>query len=341
MQGLYHLGNFDDLYRCYHLILAMIVEPNKKYPQKTKKRKKKFRSNYIRLKPISEDYTELNIYHLFRSIDVEPASIAFISWQKEAFITVQSSEIAAKCCQKLNGILLFDEIIKCEMVKPDTDNKTDWFRMSYLSKSTDEQAILTHIQKHGQIENRPKEICLYHHKNDNFSGYAMIRSDSIEDAKKCVSNLQDTELDGNRICCNLTKRNKELTKRYPEWAGKTQWIRLLNIHYNVSKDSIKRLCELRGGTVNKIIRQKDAYGYPTGIVSVKMSNINEAKQVFGILDKEILYKLVVRTAWCDPETINKDFQRKDKIKHGLSLHKKRQKEWVDPTKDLSYKNHIE
>ena len=46
---------------------------------------------------------------------------------------------------------------------------------------------------------------------------------------------------------------------------------------------------------------------------------------------------MVRTAWCDPEKIKKDGERKQKIKRGLSLHQKRQKNWVDPTKDLSYK----
>ena len=254
-------------------------------------------ANKIKIKPVT---SPKDVDNLLKSIDVEPTHEINITKDGlgvlSAVVTLESPEDAIRC----------QEAFECKLIKPRhwaRKSNSNWFRMDNLSKSTDEQAILSHIQEHGQIKQRPKSINLYHHEDEDKNGYAVIECASSMAARELTLNLRSTTLNGNRIVCKLMRPRRGYDRR-EQFAGQTTIVALTDVHYSVTEKEIEQLCA-EHGKVGKVKRQRNKQGYPSGVVQVMMNTEDEATKVFENLNGKEIKNLVVRTSlmisWANPK----------------------------------------
>lgn len=189
-----------------------------------------------------------------------------------------------------------DTKIRMEMIRAQrySDGSTTWFLMINLLKTVDEQDILNHIRTHCDhiMASPPRSILLYHHRyREDYLGYAFV--ECAEDAQittKCMRKLDWTTLKGMQIRCRLSGDVSEMGwDRNVQHFGKTRFVSLFNVQWNVERAEVQAMC----GAYGRVVRAREylttEYGYPTGHFVVEMETPKGAAAVF-----EALHDMVVR-----------------------------------------------
>eukprot|EP01084_Bolivina_argentea_P271672 462332_1 len=271
----------------------------------------------IRIAPIPRGESECSIYDfIMTAIDSAPVSIFLAPVKKpfaqdtkhalhdaqQCYIVLQTKDDAVTCANQLNKTQFAGFECQVSVTKPSRDcranlkNETTWIKLTNLKKSVSEQTLLGHIQKHGSIKNKPKNILLFQHPTKaNYAGYAFVACANTSDATQCVENLRNTTLKGQAVWCTWRHPRKDLDRK-SDLAGKTRQLILGNVHYTLQQNDIMEMCA-KYGQVEHVQMWQDKVGYPIGSASITMKTNEDATKVFEGLQGQKEKNLKVITAY--------------------------------------------
>merc|ERR1740123_702698 len=192
---------------------------------------------------------------------------------------------------------------------------THCFVLSGLSHNTNEQQILSFIQKYAGIKNAPKAIFLRQHPffKDHL-GFAQIDCANAEDATKCVENLRMKHLNKKKVWTSYKLARKTLDRK-AGMSGKSKLLLIAGLHWSLKDEDISKLCS-EFGEVSNVHLWLDASGFTRGMAMIEMASEDAATKAFDGLNGRKVKNLTLITAFTETDSakLQKNLNKKAKKK---------------------------